>query len=101
WASLGALMSLDDYVARDALDLDSILYSSSIEGSRYNGELIQLPFKIPTSLAVWYNRELFTEAGLDPDNPPQTWQELETAALALTKRDGDVITQHGFNVCIN
>lgn len=101
WASLGALMPLDDYVARDNLDLDGIFYASSIEGSRYNGDLIQLPFKIPTSLAVWYNRSLFTEAGLDPDNPPKTWQELEAAAMALTKREGDVITQHGFNVCIN
>ncbi len=101
WASLGALMPLDDYVARDSLDLDAVFYPSSVEGSRYNGALIQLPFKIPTSLAVWYNRALFEAAGLDPDDPPDTWQELEEATLALTKRDGDVITQHGFNVCIN
>ena len=101
WAGLGALAPLDDYVARDGIDLDGLFYTSSIEGSRYDGKLIQLPFKIPTSLAIWYNRSLFEEAGLDPDNPPKTWKELEAAALALTKRDGDVITQHGLNICIN
>ena len=92
WAGLGALAPID---------LDGLFYTSSIEGSRYDGKLIQLPFKIPTSLAIWYNRSLFEEAGLDPDNPPKTWKELEAAALALTKRDGDVITQHGLNICIN
>lgn len=101
WASLGALQGLDDYVARDGLALDTVFYPSSIEGSRYDGKLIQLPFKVPTSLAVWYNRDLFTEAGLDPDNPPKTWKELEDAATRLTKTDGNVINQLGFNVCIN
>src|SRR5262249_46317429 len=37
----------------------------------------------------------FKAAGLDPAKPPTNWQELLTAAKALTKRDGDTVTQWG------
>ncbi|WP_328766133.1 ABC transporter substrate-binding protein [Devosia aurantiaca] len=44
-----------------------------------------------------YNKAHFTEAGLDPENPPQTWDELIAAAEALTKdgRSGFAITGGG------
>lgn len=35
-------------------------------------------------LGLLYNRDHFTEAGLDPDQPPTTWDELRTAAQTLT-----------------
>lgn len=101
WANLGALRPIDDYVARDQYDLSGIFFDSSIEGSRFDGQLVQLPFKIPTTMAIWYNRELFEAAGLDPDDPPDSWSELEAAAAALTKREGDVITQLGLNICVS
>ena len=41
------------------------------------------------SLALFWNKRLFKEAGLDPEKPPQTNDELlETAKKKLTKRDG-------------
>ncbi|MFN3685426.1 extracellular solute-binding protein [Salinarimonas sp.] len=48
-------------------------------------------YGLPTavrSLALFYNKNLFTEAGLDPDSPPQTLDEWIAAAEATTKRDG-------------
>lgn len=101
WAGLGALMPLDDLVARDGMNLDEIFYSGGIQGSRYDGKLIQFPFKVPTSLMIWYNKELFEKAGLDPANPPKTWKELQDAAAKTTIRDGDVISQLGLNICLN
>jgi LysM repeat protein len=80
WAGLGALQPLDDLVKRDGVDLDKLFFKSSIDGSRWNGRLIQYPFKVATSLMVWYNKDLFRKAGLDPDKPPRTWAELEEAA---------------------
>ena len=35
------------------------------------------------------------EAGLDPDKPPQTWDELLAAAKKLTKREGERTTRWG------
>src|SRR3984885_1973853 len=32
-----------------------------------------------------YNRALFTRAGLNPDNPPTTWAQVETDAKAIAK----------------
>ncbi|GAA2427272.1 ABC transporter substrate-binding protein [Streptomyces macrosporus] len=41
-----------------------------------------LPFAADLQL-LYYNRDLFAAAGLDPDKPPRTWEELKRAALAL------------------
>jgi transcriptional regulator with XRE-family HTH domain len=38
-------------------------------------------------LCLVYNRRLFAEAGLDPDQPPRTWDEFRTAAKQLTRPD--------------
>jgi ABC-type glycerol-3-phosphate transport system substrate-binding protein len=45
-------------------------------------------YGIPTSnytQGLIYNRKLFTEAGLNPDNPPTTWAQVETDATAIAK----------------
>ncbi|GLW52108.1 ABC transporter substrate-binding protein [Kitasatospora phosalacinea] len=44
-------------------------------------------YGLPTgnySMGLVYNRELFTKAGLDPDEPPTTWDEVRTAAQKIT-----------------
>lgn len=53
-----------------------------------------VPFQNSTPL-LYYNKEQFKEAGLDPEKPPKTWQELIAAARKLTKRDGDRVTRWG------
>jgi ABC-type glycerol-3-phosphate transport system substrate-binding protein len=37
------------------------------------------------SQGLIYNRQLFTEAGLNPDQPPTTWAQVESDAVAITK----------------
>ena len=62
----------------------------------FDNKLWGIPYRIE-SLAVIYNKTHFKEAGLDPENPPQTWDELVAAATALTKdgRSGFAITGGG------
>jgi multiple sugar transport system substrate-binding protein len=38
--------------------------------------------------ALHYNRTLFTQAGLDPDDPPSTWDEVRAAAKQVAERTG-------------
>ncbi len=39
--------------------------------------------------ALYYNKDMFVEAGLDPDRPPKTWDELLEYADKLTVRDAN------------
>ncbi len=48
-------------------------------------------YGLPTavrSLALFYNKDLMTAAGLDPNTPPTTLEELVTQAKAMTEVDG-------------
>ena len=99
WASLDAFIPLDDFVEQDGIDINNALYPGPIAGSTFDGKLIQIPFTAVTTNLIYYNKELFEAAGLDPENPPQSWDELKAAAVALTIMDGDIIRQMGFNPC--
>jgi len=44
--------------------------------------LLGLPFNIATGL-LFYNKEMFLKAGLDPTSPPKTWEEVESYADKL------------------
>ncbi len=37
-------------------------------------------------LGLMYRRDLFVEAGLDPDKPPQTWEELKAACAVIKEK---------------
>ncbi len=47
-----------------------------------DGKVYGVP-NVSYSVGLVYNRELFTKAGLDPDNPPKTWSEVRTAAKKI------------------
>ena len=66
--------------------------------SQTGGKIWGVPFQRSTVVLYW-NRELFKEAGLDPNRPPATWQEMLDYAQKLTKRDGaGNTTQWGIQV---
>ncbi len=52
----------------------------------YNGHVYALP-SAPHSTALHYNRTLFANAGLDPDKPPKTIEEMDSMAEHMTKSD--------------
>src|SRR5260370_3587854 len=51
-----------------------------------DGELYAIPYQNSTPL-LYYNKEHFKAAGVDPENPPKTWAELVDAAKKLTTAD--------------
>src|SRR5690606_28768667 len=40
------------------------------------------------AMGLHYNRALFEQAGLDPDSPPTTWEEVREAAKAISDATG-------------
>lgn len=48
-------------------------------------------FAVPTAaygMSLTYNRTLFSQAGLDPDSPPATWEEVRAAAKTIAEATG-------------
>jgi multiple sugar transport system substrate-binding protein len=48
------------------------------------GHVFGIPFS-PYAMSISYNRADFTKAGLDPNKPPTTWDQVETDAIAISK----------------
>ncbi len=66
--------------------------------SQTGGKTWGVPFQRSTVVLYW-NKELFKEAGLDPNKPPATWNEMLAYAQKLTKRDASGnTTQWGIQV---
>ncbi|MBB3128589.1 multiple sugar transport system substrate-binding protein [Paenibacillus rhizosphaerae] len=62
----------------------------------YKGEAYALPFTTDTRM-MFYNKDHFKEAGLDPDKFPDTWAELEETAKKLDRKNGSVYTRIGYS----
>ena len=69
-----------------------------MENSQEGGKTWGIPFQRSTIVLYW-NKELFKEAGLDPERPPATWEEQREFARKLTKRDASGnATQWGVSI---
>jgi multiple sugar transport system substrate-binding protein len=57
------------------------------EGTTSKGQVVALP-KGAYAQALHYNRQLFKQAGLDPNKPPTTWAQVEADAKQITAKTG-------------
>lgn len=82
-----AIVPFDDLVA-NAEDVAWLrgFYPALMANSRAAGQTWGIPFQRSTILLYW-NKELFKQAGLDPDRPPANWAEMAEYAQKLTRRD--------------
>ena len=53
-----------------------------------NGKLYSMPFN-SSAPVMYYDKNAFREVGLDPDKPPQTYDDILAAAQKLVKKDSD------------
>lgn len=60
-----------------------------------NDKLQAMPFNSSTPI-LFYNKDAFKAAGLDPEKPPKTFVELKEYARKMTIKDGDRVAQYGF-----
>ena len=81
FASLGYLYALDgSEVLADVADY----YETPLSSNKFNGKTYGVP-QVTDSLALLYNKKLFTDAGV---TPPKTWAEVKTAAAAIKAKSG-------------
>ncbi|WP_319523766.1 ABC transporter substrate-binding protein [uncultured Desulfosarcina sp.] len=83
-----AIVAFDDVVetAEEKAWLDSF-YPTLMENGRTAGKTWGIPFQRST-IVMYYNKDAFKAAGLDPDKPPATWDEMAAMGKKLTKPDG-------------
>ena len=100
-AQMSVLFSIDLY---ELLEQDAILpfddvagtpadkawlksfYPALMANGTYKGKVYGIPFQRSTIVMYW-NKEAFKEAGLDPEKPPATWNEMAQMARKLVKKD--------------
>lgn len=78
-AETGTIAALNRYVEQSDVDL-SDFYEALLAVDRYDDTLYGMPVST-NNLELFYNKDLFRAAGLDPDTPPTTWKELADMAI--------------------
>lgn len=97
FAQQGALTPLDQYLAKSKVVKPADFYSACWDECVLHGNVFGVPFETDCRLLM-YNKRFFKDAGLNPDKPPKTWDELVAYAKKLTKYDNEGnITRLGFN----
>ncbi|SDN84705.1 ABC transporter substrate-binding protein [Alkalicoccus daliensis] len=92
----GYITPVQEWIDKDGYDVtqleENILSYYTVED-----ELYSMPFNSSTP-ALYFNKDMFEEAGLDPENPPRTFSEIKEAAEKLTDEDtyGFSMLGHGW-----
>jgi sn-glycerol 3-phosphate transport system substrate-binding protein len=85
----GAIVPFDDLVETDEEKAWlASFFPALMENGRTQGKTWGIPFQRST-IVMYYNKDAFRDAGLDPEKPPATWQELVDAGKKLTKEGGE------------
>ncbi|MEA4884099.1 MAG: ABC transporter substrate-binding protein [Clostridia bacterium] len=79
------IVPLQKYIDRDKIDV-STFERNILAYYEINDQLYSMPFNVSTPL-LYFNKDMFREAGLDLNKPPLTFDEVVVAARKLTKRD--------------
>ncbi len=81
------LVNLKKYIDQSVFDSvpASVLAMTNVSGNP--DEVYYIPGTVD-NFALQYNADVFTAAGLDPDNPPKTWDELLAACEAIKTKVG-------------
>jgi multiple sugar transport system substrate-binding protein len=100
YADAEALEPLDEHIRGDGLTQEAWLaryYPIFARLCQHSGH-VYAGISTPATIALYWNRTLFREAGLDPDRPPATLAEFNDYCRRLTRRDPrtGAIRQLGF-----
>jgi sn-glycerol 3-phosphate transport system substrate-binding protein len=83
-AAKSAIVPVHELMREEKEAFDPAAYLPVVSGyySDTAGQLLSFPFNASTPI-LYYNKDQFRAAGLDADNPPKTWPEVEAAAKKL------------------
>ncbi len=100
--AMDSIIPLDEYIeAEGGPEFLDQFFPAFFGNAKVEGKIYGFPFQRSTPVLYW-NKDAFkasadelTAAGLDPNRPPQNWDELVAYSKILTKREGDEVKQYG------
>ncbi|HEU5192434.1 MAG TPA: sn-glycerol-3-phosphate ABC transporter substrate-binding protein UgpB [Methylomirabilota bacterium] len=80
----GAVKPVYELMKEAGVPFDPNAYVPAVKGyySLPDGRMVSMPFNSSTTI-MFYNKDAFKKAGLDPAKPPQTWPDLIAAARKI------------------
>lgn len=94
-AANDALMPVDDLFRKSGLREEDFI-PASLRQCRYRGQQYAMPYLIDCYALMW-NKQAFREAGLDPERPPQSMEEMIEYGLKLTRVENGEIKRLGLD----
>lgn len=96
---LKVITPVQQFIDRDSYDV-SDLEPNVLAYYTVEGQQASMPFNTSTPM-LYYNKDMFAAAGLDPETPPRTFEEVWEAARALTQKDASGnVTVSGISISI-
>ncbi|MGP9789020.1 sn-glycerol-3-phosphate ABC transporter substrate-binding protein UgpB [Roseinatronobacter sp. NSM] len=83
-AAEGAIYPIYQLMADYDVPFDPSAYLPTVVGyyTDPDGNMLSFPFNSSTPI-MYYNKDVFEAAGLDPEQPPRTWAEMESTSIAI------------------
>lgn len=99
WGFNEAIIDLTPYIEASGFDLDKLHPLGVASGNMMGIKQIGLPLTNYLNTVLYWNKDAFTEAGLDPETSPETWEEARAMADKITVVDENgQIVKWGFQV---
>lgn len=85
WTSVdeGIIIPLQPFIDAEGAGFMDRYFQGFLDDAKVAGEYYAMPFQKSTPI-FYYNKDMFKKAGLDPNKPPTTWEEMKAMAEKLT-----------------
>ncbi len=97
WGFNKALIDLTPYIEQSKFDMNS-LHPLGVAAGKLFGKQIGMPLSNYFNTVLYWNKKVFKDAGLDPEKPPETWEDVRAMADKITVVDNGQIKKWGFMV---
>ena len=94
----GEIVPMQDFIDKEKYET-SDFEQNVLAYYKLDEKLYGMPFNTSSSI-LYYDKDLFKAAGLDPNRPPRTFDEVSEYARKLTKQEGGNVSQYGFHQAI-
>ncbi|MBI3972671.1 MAG: extracellular solute-binding protein [Chloroflexi bacterium] len=90
------MVGLNKYVARDKVNLKEFI-EADVKDRTFDGELVALPSAsgLTAGTFIYWNKDHFRQVGLNPEQGPRTWSEVEQFVAKLHRGPDQVALNPG------